>query len=391
MSADPLKWLESSLQSLKDDYLYREPTIRSGPQSARIVVNGCAHLNFSSNDYLGIANDPEVIRAIQKVVTNAGWGSGASPLVTGRTAAQAELERHLAAFENTEAALVFPSGFAANSGTLSCLTTEEDVIFSDANNHASLIDGCRLSRAQIEVYDHVDMNSLRKQLSKHPQAKRRVIVTDGLFSMDGDLAPLPELAEIAEHHQAILVVDEAHATGVLGSNGRGACEYFDVEHLVPIRIGTMSKALGSIGGFVVGSQPLVDWLFNRTRSFVFSTALPAACHVAAQTALSIIKQEPQRRISALHTAQRVREELTRQGWSVGEGISQIIPVRIGDPRLTMQLAEKLREASLWVAGIRPPSVQVGSSMLRISVSYAHQHEDIDRLLTAMANLRHEFD
>ncbi len=265
MNTDPLAWLDGELESLKDQHLLRRPSIRGGPQGASVVVDGQRLLNFGSNDYLGLSQDPRLRDAVTEAVRHSGWGSGASPLITGRTAAHAELERHLATFEQAEAALVFPSGFAANAGTLGCLAGDSDVIFSDAKNHASLIDGCRLARATVQIYPHADCHALRDLLVASTQVRRRFIVTDSLFSMDGDFAPLTDLVELAEQYRAILVVDEAHATGVIGAEGRGVCELMGVENLVPVRVGTLSKALGSVGGFVVGRQTLIDWLYNRAR------------------------------------------------------------------------------------------------------------------------------
>jgi 8-amino-7-oxononanoate synthase len=299
------------------------------------------------------------------------------------------LERELGDFEGTEAALVFPSGFAANLGTLSSLAGRDDVIFSDAQNHASLIDGCRLSRADVHVYAHADVSHLRQLLSHATHYRRRLIVTDTLFSMGGDLAPLPELVDLAQRHDAMLVVDEAHATGVFGVRGRGICESLGVEELVPVRIGTLSKALGSIGGFVAGQRRLIDWLFNRARPQVFSTALPAACHQAAIAALRIVRGEPERRHVLLEHAQELRETLRDQGWSLGHSTSQIVPIVIGDARHTMELAGRLRQQGLLVPGIRPPTVPTGQSLLRISLSSAHSSDDRQRLLSALSELRPE--
>jgi 8-amino-7-oxononanoate synthase len=303
--------------------------------------------------------------------------------VTGRGSLHAALERELARFEGTQAALLFPSGFAANVGAVTALAGKGDIVFSDAKNHASLIDGCRLSGARVAVYPHCDLSALSNLLAQAAGFRRRLIVCDSLFSMDGDLAPLAGLADLAERHDAMLLVDEAHATGVFGAQGRGAAEHLGVEDGVHIRVGTLSKALGSAGGFVASSQALIDWLANRARPYVFSTAAPEASAAAALAALDIVKTEPWRRQELLAHAADLRARLRQLGWNIGRAESQIIPVYVGDPFSTVQLATQLREQGLFVPGIRPPSVPDGESLLRISLSYAHNSEMIDALTEAL--------
>ena len=386
MAFDPLNWLDDALDRLQAEHLRREPTIRGGRQSRQIVIDGRRLLNFGSNDYLGLAADARLTDATRDALASFGWGSGASPLITGRSALHAELERNLAALEGTEAALLFPSGFAANFGTLSSLAGREDVIFSDAKNHASLIDGCRASRAQIEVYPHQDLDGLQRGLRQARSARRRLIVTDTLFSMDGELARLPELVDLAETHHAILVVDEAHATGVFGTRGRGVCEELGVESSVPVRIGTLSKALGSIGGFVAGSRRLIDWLFQRARPHVFSTALPAAACAASLAAIRAVRDQPQRRIQLLQRAEQLRDALRQQGWNLGNSSSQILPLYVGDAPRVVQQAKQLRQAGLFVPAIRPPTVPVGESLLRISLTCQHTAADQDQLVAQLREL-----
>jgi 8-amino-7-oxononanoate synthase len=263
------------------------------------------------------------------------------------------------------------------------LVEKGDRVFSDAKNHASIIDGCRLSGAHVHIYQHADAAHLETLLQQSPPARRTLIVTDGLFSMDGDLAPLPALVELAGRHQAMLMVDEAHATGVFGAQGRGVCEHFQLEAQVPIRVGTLSKALGSLGGFVVGSQRLVQWLSNRARTYVFSTAAPEALVAAGHRALELALAEPQRRTAVLTASAALRERLRQQGWTIpSAAISQIIPVILGDPQRTMQCVSRLQEQGLFVPGIRPPSVPAGQSLLRISVSAAHTPAMIEELVDA---------
>lgn len=387
MAFDPLAWLDQELQSLSEAQLRRHPSIRGAAQGARVVIDGRELINFGSNDYLGLAHDGRLAKAVEQAVKTQGWGSGASPLVTGRSSLQAELERHLASFEGTEAAILFPSGFAANVGTIGCLAGRGDVVFSDAKNHASLIDGCRLSRADVRIYPHADLAALRSLIHETPCDGRRFLVTDSLFSMDGDFAPLPDLVELAEAHQAVLIVDEAHATGVIGSRGRGVCELMDVESYVPVRIGTLSKALGSVGGFVAGSRRLIDWLFNRARPQVFSTALPAACAAATLAALQIVRSEPQRRERVMQLAAALRQQLHACGIATGNSHSQIVPILLGDPARTMQAAEYLRTQGMYVPGIRPPTVPKGESLLRVSLTAGHSEAQLTQLVAGLKTLQ----
>jgi 8-amino-7-oxononanoate synthase len=408
---DPLAWIDNELDRLERAGLRRHLAVRHGPQSVRIDLNGRALINFGCNDYLGLASDERLIEAARSATERQGWGSGASPLVSGRSEFHAELERQLAAFEGTEAALVFPSGYAANAGTIPALVDEGDAIFGDAMNHASLIDGCRLSKAKRFIYPHADCDALEAMLRSAAKFRRRLIVTDTLFSMGGDIAPLDRLAKLAEEYDAMLMVDEAHATGVFGQHGRGIAELAfsrdapaERDEVGPhIRVGTLSKALGASGGFVCGRQSLIDWLANVARTYFFSTAQPAATCAAALAALGIIRHEPHRRKELLERAAKLRLRLSEQGRNVfpplpsgegrGEGfpeevmISQIIPLIIGDPNQTMRIAEQLRDAGYFSPGIRPPSVPAGQSLLRLSLCYHHTAEMIDGLVEQLALLK----
>jgi 8-amino-7-oxononanoate synthase len=389
--ANALDWIDDELELLQRAGLRRSLTERHGAQSASVVVHGRELVNFGSNDYLGLASDERLAAAARVAIEREGWGSGASPLVSGRGSSHAELERRLAEFEGTEAALVFPSGFAANAGVTPALADVGDAIYGDAKNHASLIDGCRLSKAARFIYPHRDCAALAAMLRDAGRFRRRLIVTDTLFSMDGDLAPLLPLADLADEHDAMLMFDEAHATGVFGEQGRGVIEHLsrggaDLHERVHIRIGTLSKALGTGGGFVVGRQSLIDWLANRARTYVFSTAQPAATSAAAIAALDIVRSEPQRREQLLTRAAALRAQLIEQGWNTLGSESQIIPLVVGDPDRTMQFAERLREAGFFVPGIRPPSVPEGESLLRLSLSYHHTDEMTDALLKELAKL-----
>lgn len=388
MPRDQLAWLDGELAKLKALNLRRIPATRAGRQSgARIQLDGRELINFGSNDYLGLAADPRLADAVRETLNEHGWGSGASPLVTGRGALHAALEAELASFEQAEAAILFPSGFAANVGAVTALVSHGDLVVSDAKNHASIIDGCRLSGAQIDVYPHRDVERVERALGQATGFRRRLIVTDSLFSMDGDFAPLGSLAELADRYGAMLLVDEAHATGVFGAAGRGLTEQLGVDERAVIRVGTLSKALGSIGGFVTGSRALVDWLFNRARPYVFSTAPPEAMAAAALAALRIVRDEPQRRKSLLTRAKRLRDGLIADGWQIGASQSQIVPVFVGAPQRAMEISSRLRERGLFVPGIRPPSVPDGESLLRVSLTFDHDDAMIDRLLAMLRESR----
>ncbi len=384
----PLAWIDRELAALDEQGLRRHLATRTGQQAARVVIDGRELVNFGSNDYLALAADPRLAGAVAQATRSQGWGSGASPLISGYAQQHRQLEQRLAQFEGTEAALVFSSGFAANVGTVAALVGPGDVVFADRKNHASLLDGCRLSRADVKVYPHGDCRRLAELLAKAGDYGRRLIATDGLFSMDGDLAPLDELAEVARRHDAMLLVDEAHATGVFGRNGRGVAEHFGVEDRVDVRIGTLSKALGSVGGFVAGSRPLIEWLVNRARPYVFSTAGPSAAAAAAVAALEIVSHQPGRRETLLARAGSLRKQLKAQekGFNLGNSSSQIIPLIVGDTDRAVQLAAGLRDRGLLVPAIRPPTVPQGEACLRISLTSGHTEQMVGTLLEALGDL-----
>jgi 8-amino-7-oxononanoate synthase len=387
MTQDPLAWLDDELVELERRGLRRRLAVRADrPTAAEIERDGRRYVNFSSNDYLGLAAKA-LSRAACEAIGERGWGSGASPLVTGRGELHARLEEELAAFEGTEAALLFSTGYAANVGAVTALAGKEDVVYSDAKNHASIIDGCRLSGARVVIYPHADAAALATLLRENRSYRRRLIVTDSLFSMDGDLAPLHALVELAEQFGAMLMADEAHATGVFGERGRGVCEHLGVEDGVHVRVGTLSKALGSLGGFVAGRRSLIEWLANRARSYVFSTAPLEAMAAAGLAALRIVRDEPHRRRDLLERATWLRDRLGRDGWNVGRSESQIIPLRIGEPLPAMELAAALRERGFLAPAIRPPSVPEGESLLRISLSYDHSAEVVAEFAARIAECR----
>jgi len=384
---DPLAWMDQELAALEREGLRRRLTVRQSRQLARVTIEGRELINFGSNDYLGLAADPRLSAAASEAARREGWGSGASPLICGRGRVHADLEERLAAFEATEAALVFASGFAANAGAIAALVGPGDIVYTDRKNHASLLDGCRLSRADVRAYAHGDWQRLETLLAKAHKYRRRLIATDSLFSMDGDLAPLAELADVAERHDAMLLIDEAHGTGVFGRRGRGVAEHLGVEDRIAVRVGTLSKALGSVGGFVAGSRSLIDWLVNRARPYVFSTAAPAATAAASSAALEIVENEPHRRQRLLDRAERLRNDLVELGWNVGRSASQIVPIIVGEPDLAVSLAASLRERGLFVPAIRPPTVPEGEACLRISLTFGHDDEAVARLIEALRRLR----
>ena len=386
MTDQPLSWIDEELAALERRGLLRRPAWRTGPQGPRLVVQGRRLVNFASNDYLGLAAEERLLEAVAQATERNGWGSGASPLVIGRSTTHAELDSRLAEFERTEAAVSFSSGFAANVGTLAALVGRGDVVFSDQRNHASIIDGCRLSRANVQVYPHCDVDALDDLLRGSGTFRRRLIVTDSLFSMDGDLAPLAELVELAERHGAMLMADETHATGVFGRHGRGVAEHLGVDSQVHVLVGALSKALGSVGGFVAGSRALVHWLVHRARPYFFSTSPPAAMAAAAIAALEIVCDEPERRRQLLRRAGALRDRLRSAGWNLGDSQSQIIPLIVGPADDAMRLSGALAERGLLVPAIRPPSVPEGHSLLRISLSSAHTLEMIDQLVAALKQL-----
>ena len=379
----PLDWITAGLHSLENQGLRRELATRTSRcRGEGIQIDGQSLIGFASNDYLGLAAEC-LVPAIHQALDTIGWGSGASPLISGHGAVHTQLERQLATFEGTEAALLFPSGFAANLGAITALVERGDAIYSDAKNHASIIDGCRLSGATIFVFPHRDVTALRRLLGESNAFRRRLIVTDSLFSMDGNLAPLDKLAELAEQFGAMLMVDEAHATGLFGKAGRGVSQYLGAEAGIHLRIGTLSKALGSIGGFVAGSQRVVDWLVNRARSYIFSTALPEAAAAAGLESLRLVREEPHRRKQLLERSADLRSQLRQQNWNLGSSSSQIIPLYVGTPQAAMKLSTRLRQEGFLIPAIRPPSVPSGESLLRISLTYGHTPRTIDALVSTL--------
>lgn len=380
---DPLDWILEELKQVNDKNLFRTLTHIESGQSPEITINGKSHILLSSNSYLGLSVDPRVVEAARLALEKYGTGSGGSRLVSGSSDLHHELEGHLSRFKNTEAAILFSSGYLANVGTISSLVGEGDIVYSDELNHASIIDGCRLSKASVRVYRHLDMEFLESVLKADAGApSRKLIVTDTVFSMDGDLAPLPDLVQLAEKYEAMLMVDEAHATGVLGEKGSGATEHFGVESRVPVVMGTLSKAVGSLGGYIAGSQELIDFIRNRVRSYIFDTSLPASSLAASIAAIDIIENEPERRERLWRLINRFKSELETIGLKILPSDSAVVPVLIGEAGLAVEFAAVLREKGVFTPAVRPPSVPHGMSRIRATLMAMHTDEHIDTALEA---------
>jgi 8-amino-7-oxononanoate synthase len=346
----------------------------------KVRVAGRVLLNLSSNDYLGLAQDPRLIQGAQEAAARWGAGAGASRLVVGNLGLHEEIEADLAAFKGTEAAVIFSTGYMANVGTIAALAGPGDVICSDRLNHASIMDGIKLSGANLERFPHRDLNRLEKMLKQAAAGKRRLIITDSVFSVDGDLAPLKEIVELKERYGAWLMIDEAHATGVLGSGGAGLAQALGLTAAVDIHMGTFSKAFGSLGGYVAGDRRLIDYLHNRARSFIYSTALPPPVLGAIRAALAVVREEPERRLSLLGQAARFRRGLINAGFDTLGSETQIVPALLGKNEPTLQFAAALRDRGLMAVALRPPTVPPGKARVRFSLSAAHGEEDLSRAL-----------
>ncbi|EPX64891.1 8-amino-7-oxononanoate synthase [Cystobacter fuscus DSM 2262] len=377
-------WAEEGLAALKARGLRRYLEPLDSAQGPLVRLGGETLVNFASNDYLGLAASPTVRAAAAAALEVHGVGSGASRLVVGDTSAHQRLEARLAAFEHAEAVLLFNSGYAANVGTLQALVGPEDAVFSDALNHASLIDGCRLSRARTVVYPHSDVEALERALASTP-ARRRLVVTDTVFSMDGDVAPLRDIVQVCQAHGAALLVDEAHATGVLGERGAGLCEALGLEGAVDVRMGTLSKSLGGLGAYIAASRPVVDFVLQRARPLVYSTALPAALCAAAEAAVDIVERDDALRARLWRNIHRFSKGLRELGFAA-EPRSAVFPVIVGEPERAVAASQALRSRGLLVKAIRPPTVPEGTSRLRFCLSAAHTEGQLDLALAALRSL-----
>ncbi|MBI2180822.1 MAG: 8-amino-7-oxononanoate synthase, partial [Deltaproteobacteria bacterium] len=359
-----VNFVESELERLKETGLYRKLRRVDGDQGSTLVLDGREVINFSSNNYLGLANHPALGEAAKAAIDRYGCGSGASRLISGNMTLHEELESKIAEFKGTEAALVFNSGFQLNTGVVSTLVGEGDAVFSDALNHASIVDGCRLSRAKVAIYGHLDMNHLEGELKRSSSARRKLIVTESLFSMDGDEAPLADIVGLAQRHGAMVMVDEAHATGVYEPNGAGLIAKLGLGEGVFVQMGTLGKALGGFGAYIAGSKALRDLLINRCRSFIFTTSLPPAVMAMAIAAIGLVEREPERRQALRGNSAALRGGLASLGYVMGGSRSQILPLIVGDAQRCMKLSQRLLDRGVFAQGIRPPTVPPGTSRLR---------------------------
>jgi len=378
-----INFLKTELAELEKNGLLRRLRTVEYLDGMKARVDGQECVVFCSNDYLGLARDERIQTAAAKAAREYGAGSGASRLVCGDLSIHRELERALAAFKGTEAAVVFPTGYQANVGVITALVNKEDVVICDRLDHASIIDACRLSGAKLLVYPHADLDGLKNCLKTGRGYQRRLIVTDSVFSMDGDSAPLAGICDLAQEYDALVMVDEAHATGVLGKQGQGLAHHLGVDKKIDAHMGTLSKALGSQGGYVAGSQELITYLHNKARSFIYTTALnPAAC-AAARQAIKLLEQEQAGLDILRDNTRQLRQGLAQAGLEVATEGTPIIPVVIGEERQALSLSAKLLEAGYFVPAIRPPTVPKGTSRLRITVSAAHTQEEIEGLIQSV--------
>jgi 8-amino-7-oxononanoate synthase len=391
VAADPLGFCAEEVARLEAAGLGRRVRALESASEPEVVLDGRRVLCLASNNYLGLAAHPEVVEAAAGAARRYGAGSGSARLVTGGLTIHDELEARLAAFKGTEAALLFSSGYLANLGTVAALVGPGDAVFSDELNHASIIDGCRLSRADVHVYRHGDAGHLADRLGAWRRnagaGPRALVVTDSVFSMDGDVAPLPDIVAACDRHGAVLMVDEAHATGVVGPGGRGAVAGFGLEGRVGVVMGTLSKSLGAAGGFIAGSAALCAYLRNRARSFIFDTALPPPTAAAALAALAIVEREPERPVRARRLAGRLAAGLRAAGYDVPDPPAAVVPVVIGAPDAAVGLSARLLDAGVLVTAIRPPSVPDGTSRLRATVMATHTDGEIDQAIAAFAAAR----
>lgn len=385
-------WLKGELQTLRDQNLYKVPRILNSPAGGRVQMDGREVINLSSNNYLGLANDPRVRQAAEEAIERWGVGAGAVRWIGGTMEVHDELERKLAEFKHVDSVLVFTGGFTANSGCIPAVVTKDDVIISDELNHASIIDGVRLSAASYKksdgwVYAHKDMDALEDCLKRAQSFKKRMIITDGVFSMDGDIAPLPEIVALAEQYDAFVMVDDAHASGVLGKNGAGSASHFNLYGRVDIQLGTLSKALGVIGGYIAGSQELKDWLINRGRPYLFSTAHPPMVAAALIKALEIMQTDPTPMERLWANARRWKAMLNEAGFDTMGSETPITPVYVGDEGAAQRMERMLWDEGVYALAIVYPTVGLGKARIRTMPNATHTEEDLDQALRAFVKVR----
>ena len=396
MRADPLSYLNTELEGLREKNLYRPLRIMSGPQAVHTTVGGRPVISLSSNNYLGLTTHPRLIEAALKAVRELGVGTGAVRTIAGATELIEELERRLAQFKHVEAVLTLQSGLTSNSGTIPAITGETDLIVSDELNHASIIDGVRLSRAERTVFPHRDVDGLEKVLrearangGKKGPYKNILIITDGVFSMDGDIAPLPGICDAADRYDAAVMVDDAHASGVLGRNGRGTIDHFDMHGRVDVQVGTLSKAVGVMGGYIAGRQHLKDFLTQRCRPLLFSTSQPPAVAAACIAAIDVLEGEPERIDRLWDNTRFFKSALQGLGFNTGISETPITPVITGDEQKAQQLAARLFEEGVFATSVVYPTVQLGKARVRTIVTSEHSRDDLQTCIDAFAKVGRE--
>jgi len=386
MRQNPLAFLDEALNDLRQQGLYRRMRVLDGEQAARTSVDHRQVVNLSSNNYLGLTTHPMLRARALEALQAFGVGTGSVRTIAGTMAIHMELERRLAAFKHTEAAVVFQSGFTANAGTVSSLLGRDDVIVSDELNHASIIDGARLSRATIKVFPHRNVAAAREIVAALPRDQRTLLITDGVFSMDGDLGPLPELCDLADEYGCIMMVDDAHASGVFGGNGRGTVDHFGMHGRVDVQVGTLSKALGALGGYVAGSKSLIEFLYHRARPFLFSTSHPPSVAATCIAALDVLENEPQWMERLWANTRFFKAGLEALGFHIGISESPITPVIVGDGALAMTLSDKLFDAGVFAQGIGFPTVPQGKARVRTIVTATHTEDELQFALDAFTRV-----
>lgn len=384
-----LDFLKTEIQGLKDQSLYSNPPVLSSSQHPQTIINGKKVVNFAANNYLGLANDPRIKLAAKKIIDDFGYGTSAVRQITGNTEWHEKLEIELARYKKTESSLVFLAGIGANRGTIQALMGKDDVIISDALNHGSIIDGVRLTPSEKKIYAHNDMVELERLLKESASFRRRLIVTDGVFSMDGDIAPLKEIVELAERYDCITMIDDAHGDGVLGKNGRGIVDHFNLHGRVDIDMGTFSKAFGSMGGYVAGDSVLRDYLKNTARSFIFTTAHPLPIVAANLEALRIV-QEDQSLVQKLWDNTRYfKTHMQQAGFDLGKSETPIVPVMLGESHVAVEMAKRMFEQGVFVKPIVFPLVAKDKARIRVIVTAGHSKDDMDHAIQSFINVGKE--
>ncbi len=391
MSTNPLAWLDQEIIALQEQGLYNQIRTIESPMDAHVQIHGRELLNFCANNYLGLANHPRLKEAAKKAIDQYGIGPGAVRTIAGTMTLHDELETALATFKRAEACITLQSGFTANLATIPAIVGKEDVIFSDRLNHASIIDGCRLSRAKIVAYEHSDPADLEQKLQEHTNYGRRLIVTDGVFSMDGDIAPLDKLADLAEAHNCILMVDDAHGEGVMGEGGRGIVDHFGLHGRVHIEVGTLSKAFGVMGGLVAGPKSLIQWLKQRGRPFLFSSALTVPDTAACLEAVHMLQESAELVERLWANAALFKQEMQTLGFDTGQTVTPIVPVMLGEAPLAQQFSRRLFEEGVFAMAIAFPTVPAGQARIRVMNSAAHSQSDLEIALATFEKVGKELD